>query len=502
MPDVKLPRYTGGYPEDAAVHVRRAVEQHTRTLRQAAAGHVAGRGLGLSADDAAAGPARHPLDRHRRGDPRPLDARLRQPRQPRATCAIRTACIGPTRSREGEHELAIVFRDHALSDLIGFHYQRSDADGGGRRFPELSARHRRSVMHSDEPALVQRHPRRRELLGALPRRRRRLPPRPVRNAARTAQDVKPVTIGEYLETLSAAATRCRTCSPAAGSATTSPSGSATRRTTPPGTRCTGRANTCVRRRRRCRCRAESASDPATARLQRIRDRAGLGRALHRRGQRLVLVVRRRSFQRPGCAVRLPVPQALAERLSAAGRHAAGGTGSADQPARPARACIRCRGRSSRSKIDGRITFFEWVNAGHYACQNERGTMAMAMQGPLKDAVFRLRPATAADPHRFRQPGARRPWPITTCCASASWSRPASSCVIDAGAASDSQPVAAVARARRSPARTLRSASTRSPRLPSRSPPGRARSISRCSSTSSCCRRTRAGTVPRARGPSA
>src|SRR5262249_47860756 len=30
MPQVKLPRYAGGYPEDAAVHVRRAVEQHAR----------------------------------------------------------------------------------------------------------------------------------------------------------------------------------------------------------------------------------------------------------------------------------------------------------------------------------------------------------------------------------------------------------------------------------------------------------------------------------------
>src|SRR5262249_50817386 len=30
MPDCKLPRYTGGYPEDAAVHVRRAVEQHAQ----------------------------------------------------------------------------------------------------------------------------------------------------------------------------------------------------------------------------------------------------------------------------------------------------------------------------------------------------------------------------------------------------------------------------------------------------------------------------------------
>src|SRR5438445_5804082 len=35
MPDVKLPRYTGGYPEDAAVQVRRAVEQHAQIFGKA-----------------------------------------------------------------------------------------------------------------------------------------------------------------------------------------------------------------------------------------------------------------------------------------------------------------------------------------------------------------------------------------------------------------------------------------------------------------------------------
>src|SRR5262249_9906348 len=32
MPQVKLPRYTGGYPEDAEVQVRRAVELHARVF--------------------------------------------------------------------------------------------------------------------------------------------------------------------------------------------------------------------------------------------------------------------------------------------------------------------------------------------------------------------------------------------------------------------------------------------------------------------------------------
>src|SRR5208282_5973997 len=35
MPDVKLPRFTGGYPEDAAKQVRRAVEHHVKVFGKA-----------------------------------------------------------------------------------------------------------------------------------------------------------------------------------------------------------------------------------------------------------------------------------------------------------------------------------------------------------------------------------------------------------------------------------------------------------------------------------
>ena len=71
-----------------------------------------------------------------------------------------------------------------------------------------------------------------------------------------------------------------------------------------------------------------------------------------------------------------------------------GPGPADQP-RAASACHSHarRARSCDVKIDGRHTFFEWVSAGRYACQNERGTMALATQGPLRGAVLRLRPRT-------------------------------------------------------------------------------------------------------------
>src|SRR5262249_41643319 len=39
------------------------------------------------------------------------------------------------------------------------------------------------------------------------------------------------------------------------------------------------------------------------------------------------------------------------------------------------------------KIDGRQTFFEWISAGRYTCQNERGAMAMVTRGPLKELYF-------------------------------------------------------------------------------------------------------------------
>src|SRR5262249_436134 len=39
------------------------------------------------------------------------------------------------------------------------------------------------------------------------------------------------------------------------------------------------------------------------------------------------------------------------------------------------------------KIDGRLTFFEWVHAGVYTAHNERGTMAQAMWGPVREGHF-------------------------------------------------------------------------------------------------------------------
>ncbi len=39
------------------------------------------------------------------------------------------------------------------------------------------------------------------------------------------------------------------------------------------------------------------------------------------------------------------------------------------------------------KVDGRKTYFEWINAGHFQCRTGRGTMAMAREGLIESVYF-------------------------------------------------------------------------------------------------------------------
>ncbi len=41
----------------------------------------------------------------------------------------------------------------------------------------------------------------------------------------------------------------------------------------------------------------------------------------------------------------------------------------------------------RVKVDGRRTYFEWINAGHYVCTGPRGAMTMTAQGYVSDLYF-------------------------------------------------------------------------------------------------------------------
>src|SRR5262249_11137965 len=55
--------------------------------------------------------------------------------------------------KEGDAELGIVFRDHALSDLIGFHYQRSQGEEAASDFLRHLQNIRRAVP-PENPCLV------------------------------------------------------------------------------------------------------------------------------------------------------------------------------------------------------------------------------------------------------------------------------------------------------------------------------------------------------------
>jgi alpha-amylase/alpha-mannosidase (GH57 family) len=125
MPEARLPRFQGGYPEDAATQVRRAVEQHERVFGRRpqgmwpAEGSVCQSMLPLLAehgirwiatDEEILGASTQGfVGRDAKGHVRNPDQMYR-----------------PYKVAEGGKSLGIVFRDHALSDMIGFHYQRSD----------------------------------------------------------------------------------------------------------------------------------------------------------------------------------------------------------------------------------------------------------------------------------------------------------------------------------------------------------------------------------------
>lgn len=125
MPGCDLPRHTESYAADAAVHLKRAVDYHRELFGSMPQGmwpsegsvsedilaSVADVGIEWIATDEEilAASTNGWVSRDGQG-------RLRNPEM----------LYRPWRIAAGDRELQMVFRDHALSDLIGFHYQRSD----------------------------------------------------------------------------------------------------------------------------------------------------------------------------------------------------------------------------------------------------------------------------------------------------------------------------------------------------------------------------------------
>jgi alpha-amylase/alpha-mannosidase (GH57 family) len=146
VPDVKLPRYTGGYPNDAAVHVRRAVELHTKVFGAPprgmwpAEGSVCQEMIPLLAQNGIEWIATDEeiLSQSTQGFIR---------RDETGHVTNPANLYRSYRIQEGDASLAIVFRDHALSDMIGFHYQRSP----GAEAADDFLRHLQNIRQAIEP---------------------------------------------------------------------------------------------------------------------------------------------------------------------------------------------------------------------------------------------------------------------------------------------------------------------------------------------------------------
>ncbi len=152
MPDVKLPRHTAGYLEDAETHIRRAVQQHAAlfgtppkgmwpaegSVCQAMLPMLAKHGIRwIATDEGVLNQSTHGFVS------RDAQGHLRNP----------SHLYRPYSVREGDSQLGIVFRDHALSDMIGFHYQRSNGSDAAHDF--IRHLHNiRNAIPADQQVLV------------------------------------------------------------------------------------------------------------------------------------------------------------------------------------------------------------------------------------------------------------------------------------------------------------------------------------------------------------
>jgi hypothetical protein len=284
----------------------------------------------------------------------------------------------PYKVAEAGHELGIVFRDHALSDLIGFHYQRSDpvlaADDFVNRLRGIG-----QAVHRSQPALVrvildgencwEHYP------GGGVSFLRSLYER-----CSQARDIRPVRIGDFLESypprdtlphLFAGSWINHNFAIWVGHEEDNTAWDALHQT-------------------REHLRARMSSDPSAIR----NPQSAIARALeelyiaegsdwfwwygddHSSAQDALFdYLFRKHLQNVYLLLGDTPPPELARPIS-----------------RRSQRALHTQPRSFLDvKIDGRRTFFEWVGAGHYACQNERGTMAMVTHGPMKDVYFGYTP---------------------------------------------------------------------------------------------------------------
>ena len=301
MPDVTLPAYRGGYPEDAAVHVRRAVESHIRLFGE--------RPRGMWPSEGSVCQAMIPLLAEHGIEWIATDEEIlgcstdgKVGRDSRGHVRHPELLYRAWKVHEAGHELAIVFRDHSMSDQVGFHYQRSPgpvaaADFLGKvRAIGDACRHNPATLVPvilDGENCWEYYPD-----GGVSFLRS------LYQGGRATPRIRPVKIGEFLREHPPADTLPRLF---AGSWISH--NFAIWIGHPEDNRGWDALHAArdVPGRRRTLRQARSG-----------RAGEGLGRDLYRPGLRLVLVVRRRPFERSRRPVRPPVPQTPAQRLHALG----------------------------------------------------------------------------------------------------------------------------------------------------------------------------------------
>jgi alpha-amylase/alpha-mannosidase (GH57 family) len=367
--NIKLPRYTGGYPDDAAVHVARAIRQHTElfgtpptgmwpaegSVCQAMLPLLAQHGIRWIATD------EEILAQATQGFvSRDAHGHLRNPGH----------LYRPYAVREGDHALNIVFRDHVLSDMIGFHYQRSPGPEAAADFVR-QLHDIRAAVPAEEPVLVsvildgencwEHYPE-----GGVPFLRS------LYKLCTSTPWIRPVQLGSYLEAqpprdtlphLFAGSWIDHNFAIWIGHAEDNAGWDALDRT-----------------REHLRHRAQQAHIPPE-KVRQAWEELYIAEGSewfwwygddHSSAQDALFDhLFRKHLQNVYHLLGDTPPAALSRPISRHGQ-------------RP----IHTMPVSFLNvKIDGRETFFEWINAGRYTCQNERGTMAMVAHGPLQDIYF-------------------------------------------------------------------------------------------------------------------
>lgn len=124
MPDVNLPAFKEGYVEDAEVHVSRAVAQHKAIFGEKPKGMWPSEGSVCQAMIPLL--AKHGIE-WIATDEEILGCSLngKVGRDGRGHVRHPELLYRPWKAVEGGDEIALVFRDHSMSDQVGFHYQRS-----------------------------------------------------------------------------------------------------------------------------------------------------------------------------------------------------------------------------------------------------------------------------------------------------------------------------------------------------------------------------------------